>query len=184
MQARRLKRLQKEQRDNETPSNCFYIQPIDKKLLNWHFTLLGLPDSCYKDGVYHGYIRLPENYPLSPPDFFFFNESGRYMPNKKICLNISSYHKESWSPVWGLRTMMEAISAYFHEDGSGIGALRDSDANRKKFAIKSRKYKCDNCGKMPDIEKMIRSHYETKKPTKSPARVKKIKKIKRGVKAK
>lgn len=42
---------------------------------------------------------------MSPPDIYFMTENGRYQTNKKICLNITSYHKESWSPAWTLRTM-------------------------------------------------------------------------------
>ena len=81
--------------------------------MTWHFTLIGIPDTPYENGIYHGYITLPSNYPMSPPDLYFLNESGRYSTNTKICLNITSYHKDTWSPAWGLRTIMEAFSAYF-----------------------------------------------------------------------
>ena len=109
------KRLQKEIQDNAKPSECFYIQPTNDKYL-WHFTIVGLPESEYFNGVYHGKIVIPQNYPLSPPDVFFFNESGRYSTNTKICLNVTSYHKESWSPAWSMRTIMEAFTTFFHID--------------------------------------------------------------------
>jgi len=46
--------------------------------LLWHFTIIGLPDSEYENGIYHGKIVIPESYPMNPPDVYFFNESGRY----------------------------------------------------------------------------------------------------------
>lgn len=53
---------------------------------------------------------LPSDFPMSPPDIYFytvqithvcyFQENGRFEVNKKICLTITSYHKEEWSPSW------------------------------------------------------------------------------------
>ena len=57
---------------------------------------------------------------MSPPDIYFYNESGRYQINTKICLNITSYHKDTWSPAWGLKTIMEAFTAYFFIDGCAL----------------------------------------------------------------
>ena len=47
---------------------------------------------------------------MSPPDIYFLNvlvlrdpnvkENGRFEINKKICLTITSFHKEEWSPSW------------------------------------------------------------------------------------
>lgn len=51
--------------------------------------------------------------------------------------------------------MMEAISAFFFVDGSGIGSMRESDAVRRKFAKSSRKYVCKDCGPVVGIEKVI-----------------------------
>ena len=62
--------------------------------------------SPYEGGLYHGYFEIPHDYPMSPPNIYFMNESGRYLPNKKVCMNITSYHKEEWSPAWCLRTML------------------------------------------------------------------------------
>ncbi len=163
MENKILKRLEKEASENKNPSHCFHIQPLKSDIYTWHFTLIGLKDSVYKNGIYHGYIKLPKDYPLNPPDFYFFNRNGRYEINTKICLNISSYHKESWTPAWGLRTMMEAISAYFFVEGEGIGALRDSAAKRKTYAKSSREYVCEHCGDVKKIESFIESFHNTPK---------------------
>lgn len=150
-----VKRLQKEMLENETPAQYFYIQPLPNDLLTWHFTFIGPEDTDYEGGLYHGYFSLPADYPLSPPDIYYLNESGRYQPNTKICLTITSYHKSDWTPAWSLRTMMEAANAYFVVDGDGIASMITSKEERKAFAKKSRDFKCSHCGYISDIEKKI-----------------------------
>ena len=58
----------------------------------WHFTILGMPDTPYEGGIYHGYFELPKEYPLKAPNLFYLNKSGRYDTNRKVCLTITSYH--------------------------------------------------------------------------------------------
>lgn len=97
---------------------------------------------------------------MNPPDVYFFNESGRYSPNTKICLNVTSYHKESWSPAWSMRTIMEAFVSFFHTDGSGIGSLFESKDERKKKAKTSRNYTCADCGQITKLEKIIKDAHK------------------------
>ena len=191
MEAKTLKRLLKEKKDNETPSSHFYIQPLKNNNYEWHFTILGVEGTPFEGGVYHGKFILPKSYPVRPPDIFFMTENGRFMINRKICLNITSYHAESWTPAWSLRTMTQAICAYFLVNEHGIGALFDSEAKRKDFAKKSRGFKCKECGCTDDIEKIILDARdpaifkkdEEKSVTKSVERKKTIKKKPKAAKA-
>lgn len=41
--------------------------PLYENLFEWHFTIRGSPDSDFKDGIYHGRIMFPPEYPLRPP---------------------------------------------------------------------------------------------------------------------
>ena len=150
-----LKRLHKEKAENATPSSHFYIQPIKNNLYEWHFTLLGPEDTDFEGGVYHGKFILPKNYPLNPPDIYFMTPNGRFDTSRKICLNITGYHKEAWTPLWSLRTMTNAICAYLVINEGGIGAMYDSPATRKEYAKKSKGFKCKECGCTDDIEKLI-----------------------------
>ena len=152
------KRLMKEKKDNDTPGEFFYIQPLKEDYYTWHFTFMGPKDTCYDKGLYHGKILLPSDYPLSPPDIYYLNKNGRYNINTKICLTITSHHKESWTPAWTLRTMMEAINAYFLVDGGGIGSIRTDAKIRSSLALESRKFNCSHCGKLADIEKLIEAN--------------------------
>ena len=100
-------------------------------MFKWHFTIKGNEGTVYEGGLYHGYFDIPFDYPLSPPNIYFLNKNGRYQINKKVCMNITSYHKEEWSPAWTLRTMMQAILAYFVVEDHGIGSIKKSPQERK-----------------------------------------------------
>ena len=41
-------------------------------MFEWHFTLRGPTETPYEKGIYHGKIVLPSDYPMSPPDIYFF----------------------------------------------------------------------------------------------------------------
>lgn len=161
MNANIMKRLEKEKADNKIPGEFFYVQPLDGDMYTWHFTIRGVPGSPYETGLYHGRFILPKDYPLNPPDIYFANASGRYQPDVKICLNITGYHKESWSPIWSLKKMMEAICAYFVCDEGGIGSVNTNANERKKIAKESREFSCKQCGALKDIEKHILSTHNS-----------------------
>ena len=149
------KRIEKEKNDNLTPHEQFYIQPLPENMFNWHFTLRGVKGTEFEGGLYHGYMELPNDYPLSPPNIYFFTENGRFQVNTKICLTITSYHKEEWTPAWTINSMMQAVSAYFVVNDGGIGSINVGTQKRKELAIKSRTYTCPKCGVMEQIEKKM-----------------------------
>lgn len=93
---------------SSSPSPDYTATPLESDLFEWHFTLRGPPSSAFAEGVYHGRIALPANYPLTPPMFRFATPSGRFEPNRDICLSISGHHEETWQPAWGVRTALVA----------------------------------------------------------------------------
>ena len=121
-----IKRLHKERDENAKGHKIFYIQPLKDNLYTWHFTIKGIEGTPYEGGIFHGYFEIPIDYPMSPPNIYFLNESGRYQTNTKICMSITSYHKEEWSPAWTMRTMMEAIIAHFAVEDNGIGSIKNT----------------------------------------------------------
>jgi ubiquitin-conjugating enzyme E2 J1 len=155
------KRLQKEAEDNKKPGENFYIQPLESNMYEWHFTLKGVVGSDFEGGIFHGHLKLPCDYPLNPPDIYFHNDNGRFAKDTKICLNITGYHKESWSPIWSIRKMMEALCAYMLVDEWGIGSLREPPAERKKHAKNSRQFTCKTCGPLTKIETIISGGFAT-----------------------
>ena len=145
------------------PSNDFYANPIKDDMFCWHFTIRGPPDTEFEGGLYHGIIKLPMSYPNRPPSIMFLTPNGRFDVNMDVCLSMTRYHKEEWQAAWTIRSMLEAIIAFFpvKEEHDAIGALDSSVESRKHFAKLSIKYKCDVCGPIANLlkplDKMINS---------------------------
>ena len=159
-----LKRIQKEfQNMINDPSDDFYANPIKDDMFCWHFTIRGPPDTEFEGGLYHGIIKLPMSYPNRPPSIMFLTPNGRFDVNMDVCLSMTRYHKEEWQAAWTIRSMLEAIIAFFpvKEEHDAIGALDSSVESRKHFAKLSIKYKCDVCGPIANLlkplDKMINS---------------------------
>lgn len=134
---------------SSTPSPHFHAHPVtDSDLFEWHFTLAGPPEpSPYANGIYHGRIVLPPQYPLRPPSFRFLTPSGRFEVNREICLSISGHHEESWQPAWGIRTALTAIRSFMDGEAKGqLGGLEAKEAVRKDLAGRSRRWRCQACG--------------------------------------
>lgn len=49
-------------------SHLIHAQPLEDNLFEWHFTFRGPPDSVYSNGIYHGRVIFPSQYPLAPPE--------------------------------------------------------------------------------------------------------------------
>lgn len=132
---------------DEKPIREFCAEMLEDNCLEWHFTMLGPCDSPYEQGVYHGKIFVPANYPFSPPDVVLLTPNGRFELDKRICLSISSYHPENWHPTYGIATVLHALREFMSTPGNnGIGAIEYPKAVREELALKSRTYKCAVCG--------------------------------------
>ena len=153
-----LKRIHKEYQNMiKDPSEDFFASPIKDDMFCWHFTIRGPPDTEFEGGLYHGVIKLPMSYPNRPPNIMFLTPNGRFDINMDVCLSMTKYHKEEWQAAWTIRSMLEAIIAFFpiREDHDAIGALESSVESRKYYAKQSIKYKCDICGPIAKILKPI-----------------------------
>jgi len=147
-----LRRLMKEAAElsasSPSPSPHFCAHPVsESNLFDWHFTIAGPPaPSPYANGIYHGRIVLPPQYPLRPPSFRFLTPSGRFEVNREICLSISGHHEETWQPAWGIRTALTAIRSFMDGGAKGqIGGLDATDDVRRMWAEKSRSWRCEVC---------------------------------------
>lgn len=131
----------------------FKVYPLESNFLEWHFTLQGPSDSSYSDGLYHGKILFPGEYPFSPPTVLFHTPSGRFQINTKICLTVTGFHPEHWQPAWGCRTILIAIRDYFTvEDRAQIGYLGLGETERRQLALSSIDFQCKTCGYNMEME--------------------------------
>jgi len=143
-----IKRIMREVKEMNKDINPHYTaKPLEDNLFEWHFTIRGPPDSPFENGIYHGRIILPADYPFKPPNIVLLTPNGRFEVNKKICLSMSAYHPEFWQPGWSIRTVLVALIGFMPSKGEGaIGALDYTPEERIVMAKQSLEYKCPLCG--------------------------------------
>lgn len=63
-----IDRLKKEhKRIQKDPIPNIEAVPDETDLLTWHYVIRGPADSVYNNGIYHGKIVFPREYPYKPP---------------------------------------------------------------------------------------------------------------------
>ena len=116
---------------------------IQDNLFEWHFTLRGPKDTVFEEGLYHGKILLPTEYPFRPPDVLFLTPNGRWEVNQKvgcswltqICLTFTGFHEETWQPAWGIRTALLSVQSLMSsKDEAGVGAVSMPGEDRERLA--------------------------------------------------
>ena len=101
-----IKRLQKELEEliKDPIENCTAC-PINDNLHHWTAQIYGPKDTPYEGGIFNLTIRIPENYPFSPPKINF--KTKVYHPNINstgiICLDIL---KDKWVPSLGISSVL------------------------------------------------------------------------------
>ncbi|GFR63060.1 ubiquitin-conjugating enzyme E2 J1 [Elysia marginata] len=138
-----VKRLMREAQELSEPTDQYYAQPLEDNLFEWHFTIRGPADSDFENGIYHGRIILPVDYPMKPPSIIWLTPNGRFETNKKICLSISGHHPESWQPSWSIRTALLAIIGFMPtRPGGAIGSLDYTPEERRGEKSKNKQGDC------------------------------------------
>ena len=147
------KRIQKEYDELKlNPLPNIKIAYDTNNLLDWYCMIYDLDEEGYKNGQYIFNIKMSPNYPFDPPEFYFLTPNGRFDIDKKLCFSNSSYHKESWSPLWTIKTIILGFLSFFLEKkSSGIGHLAASIDEKKIFAEKSQEYNKTKLKKYLDL---------------------------------
>ena len=140
-----LKRIQGDIKDLDKNRMEFAQAIQDENNIKLFYFVLKPKDEPYTGGMYMGKIELPDDYPKTPGTFYMLTPSGRFNINSKICLTNSSYHKESWTPIWSIRNMIIGfISIFMSDDTTGISHIKDTPQNRKRMANESINYNKTN----------------------------------------
>ena len=93
-----------------------------------------VPPSRGCAGEYHGYLKLPKEYPFKPPAVFMKTPSGRFKPSTRICLSMSDYHPESWVPTWTCARVVLGLLSFMLETHDTVGAMRTTDDKKAELA--------------------------------------------------
>ena len=133
------KRLRKENLSLQNePVPLALARPLESNILEWRFLIKGSDD--YEGGFYHGKLIFPPQYPMKPPGIMFFTPSGRFEINKRVCLTISDFHPESWSPLWTVGSILTGIVSFMNSDELTTGGIASSSKDRKAYALASTAY--------------------------------------------
>ena len=79
----------------------------------------GPPDCAFEGGVYHGKIVFPNDYPMKPPAIYMLTPNGKFQTNVRLCLTMSDYHPESWSPLWTTSTVLIGLLSFMIDNKCG-----------------------------------------------------------------
>ncbi|CAA3003444.1 ubiquitin-conjugating enzyme E2 34-like [Olea europaea var. sylvestris] len=140
-----LKRLQKDYRAIcKEPVPHVVARPQPNDILEWHYVLEGSIGTPYAGGYYHGKIIFPAEYPFKPPGISMITPSGRFKPQKKLCLSMSDYHPESWNPMWSVSTILTGLLSFMMDSNPTSGSVTTTVEEKKRLAKASLAFNCKN----------------------------------------
>ena len=119
-------------------------EPLPSNILEWHYVVTGPEGSLYEGGCYHGKLVFPPQYPFKPPTIYMITPNGRFKPNTKLCLSISSFHPETWNPAWSASTILTALLSFMLETTPTQGSLETSDTDKRQLAGQSLKFNLED----------------------------------------
>lgn len=137
---RRLtKELRSLQKDPIT-SPLITVAPNEANILEMHYVIEGGQNTPYENGIYHGKILFPRDYPLKPPSVIMLTPSGRFQPNRRLCLSMSDFHPETWNPMWSVSTILTGLYSFMIETAPTLGSIETSTRQKRQFARQSLYY--------------------------------------------
>ncbi|KAL2493362.1 Ubiquitin-conjugating enzyme E2 34 [Abeliophyllum distichum] len=152
-----VKRLQKDYRAIcKEPVPHVVARPLPNDILEWHYVLEGSTGTPYAGGYYHGKIIFPAEYPFKPPGISMITPSGRFKPQKKLCLSISDYHPESWNPMWCVSTILTGLLSFMMDSNPTSGSVTTTIEEKKRLAKASLAFNCKN----PTFKKLFPEYVE------------------------
>lgn len=126
---------------HKEPLERIDVYPDPKDFRIWYCLMRGGDDTDYKDGWYMLKVILSKDYPTTPVDIIMMTPSGRFLVNNKICLTITGYHPESWSPVWTIKSCLQAFMSIMASDADkGLAHIFESREERRRKALDSWDY--------------------------------------------
>jgi len=132
-------RLQREgkmaKRDIETQikktgkiNDGFICLPDPEDIYTWYYIVFNLDYKQYNGGFYMGKIVCPPEYPAKAPKIQLLHDNGRFHTwNDGICLSISSYHPESWNPVWKVNQIVIGLTSFWQTTEGTYGGVYDNE---------------------------------------------------------
>ncbi|GAB6019819.1 hypothetical protein CHUAL_001360 [Chamberlinius hualienensis] len=112
-------------------------EPLPSNLLEWHYIVRGPSNTPYQDGIYHGKLVFPNEFPYKPPSIYILTPNGRFRINTRLCLSISDFHPDTWNPAWSVATILTGLLSFMLEKNPTLGSIETSDYEKNQFAWNS-----------------------------------------------
>mmetsp|Transcript_10212 Transcript_10212/g.15322 ORF Transcript_10212/g.15322 Transcript_10212/m.15322 type:complete len:215 (-) Transcript_10212:410-1054(-) len=156
---RRLTREYQALLKNPLTSPSIHALPNESNILEWHYVIEGSEGSPYAGGHYHGKLIFPKEYPLKPPSVILLTPSGRFKPNRRLCLSMSDFHPESWNPMWSVSTILTGLYSFMLDTAPTLGSIESSTEAKRKFAKHSLEYNTKDpnfCKMFPELVELYK----------------------------
>jgi len=157
MCTRRLTRELQALQKSPISSPRIHAVPNESNILEWHYVIEGSAGTPYRGGYYHGKLIFPKEYPLKPPSVLMLTPSGRFKPNRRLCLSMSDFHPESWNPMWSVSTILTGLYSFMIENASTLGSIDTTDSVKRKLAKESLEYNVRDstfCKLFPELKQI------------------------------
>ncbi|XP_074599030.1 ubiquitin-conjugating enzyme E2 J2-like [Brevipalpus obovatus] len=139
------KRLKEEYLDIlRDPVPLVIAHPLPDNILEWHYVIRGAEGTPYENGIYHGILKFPPEYPFKPPGIMMITPNGRFHCNRRLCLTISDYHPETWNPVWSTSAILTGLMSFMLENKPTLGSMLTDDQEKRVLARDSWKFNFEN----------------------------------------
>jgi ubiquitin-conjugating enzyme E2 J2 len=116
------------------PPQHITARPLPSNILQWYFLLEGPPGTPFEGGLYLGRLAFPTQYPYKPPAVYMCTPQGRFKTEQKLCLSMSDFHPETWSPMWSVSAVLTGLLAFMLLDEETVGSIHTSTADKRALA--------------------------------------------------
>ncbi|ONI06003.1 hypothetical protein PRUPE_5G033500 [Prunus persica] len=137
MNKSRLSRLIRTELEDmqSNPSADFMCLSLESNLRDLQFAIRGPNGTEFEGGIYHGQIKIPEEYPHKPPIITLLSENGRFKTQTEIDYFSNFFGGPRNKLRHALLRLIELLPTY--PDGA-LGSVEYDKEERRVLAIKSR----------------------------------------------
>ncbi|XP_064460616.1 ubiquitin-conjugating enzyme E2 J2-like [Ornithodoros turicata] len=154
------------------PVPYIIAHPLPSNILEWHYVVRGPEGTPYEDGLYHGKLMFPGEFPFKPPSIFMITPSGRFKCNTRLCLSISDFHPDSWNPAWSVATILTGLLSFMVEKNPTLGSIDTTDREKRQLAKESLEFNLKDqvfCELFPDLVEDIKEQLSRRKAVEAEA---------------
>ncbi|XP_077510190.1 ubiquitin-conjugating enzyme E2 J2-like isoform X2 [Amblyomma americanum] len=148
------------------PVPYIIAHPLPSNILEWHYVVRGPENTPYEDGIYHGKLMFPAEFPFKPPSILMITPSGRFKCNTRLCLSISDFHPDSWNPAWSVATILTGLLSFMVEKNPTLGSIDTTDREKRQLARESLEFNLKDevfCELFPDLVEEIKEQIQKRK---------------------